>query len=71
MKWRIVRRSDHNYVIQKKYLIWPFWLLADYENDLEMARLTLNKIILARHRRSVVVDEITDEAAYVLALLQQ
>lgn len=70
MKWRIIERQGYKwaYIIQYKHWWWPWWVTRDTEESLPAARHTLNTFVLQRSAVRVV-EEVTDEAAYVRARL--
>lgn len=71
MKWRIVQVSPDNFRVEYRYLLWPFWFLSCRRAHLVTARESMEFEIMSRHTYPRVVEQISDEVAFVRARLKQ
>jgi hypothetical protein len=74
--WRIVQIKHERFEIQRlkthRFLWWTWeqWDPVDYEHSLAKAQHTMERMIVATISFPRVIEEVSDEVAYVRARLQ-
>jgi hypothetical protein len=72
MKWRIVQVGERRFRIrrQKRFLFFSWWTTVDFKDNLDQAQTAMERLIMAEHTFPRIVEEVSDEVAYVRARLK-